>query len=66
MTTQDAKANGEFQVFYSTEILALKSKLKDEDDPWLKESYPSEENIQEIAKAAWEAGRVYGRKEGIA
>jgi len=66
MTTQDAKASGDFLAFYASDILPLKAKLESDNDDGMSDPFLIDEDIQEIAKAAWEAGRAYGRKEGVA
>ena len=65
MSTQDAKASGDFQVFYSTEILRLKAKLEGDNYDGMSDPFLVDEDIQTIAKAAWDAGREYGKREVI-
>jgi len=64
MTTADTKAAGDFLVFYSSEILRLKEKLENDNDDGMSDPFLEDEDIKAIAKAAWEAGREYGRAEG--
>lgn len=64
MTIPDSKAAGEFSVFYAKEIIPLKDRLAEEysgnsfDDAMIQDM-----DIETLCRAAWQAGRAYGRNE---